>query len=643
MDVSRYEVVEGDAVLERNVMVTMRDGIHLATDIYRPAKNGLPLEGDFPVILERTPYDKTATPRTEFSLSHSERMNRRELAAHFVRRGYIVIWQDCRGRFASEGHFTKYLSEGEDGYDTMEWIVAQAWCNGRIGTMGLSYAAHTQMAMACLNPPGLACMVLDSGGFSNAFTCGIRQGGAFELKQATWAYNRASEGTTPDIADAVKAENLHDWFAMMPWTRNRSPVRWNREYEDYLLEQWQHGTFDDFWKKVGLYAVGHYDSFPKVPITFMSSWYDVYVHTTLENYGGLDGDPERPLALIMGPWTHGNRSRTVFGDVDFGPAATFDGQVAANWLEYRAAWFDRWLKGDAVNSGPDESNAPVKVFMMGGGSGRKTAQGHLDHGGRWISSTSWPLPDARTLELFLNAEMSLSPHAGAPAALTYDFDPANPVPTIGGALTSGEPIFTGGGFNQVEASEFYGCTRPGLPLNARLDILSFETEPLAEDLAVVGPVEVYLCVSSDAPDTDFTAKLVDVYPPSPDYPRGYALNITDGIFRCRYRKGFDVPEPIGEGEIFNITITPFATANLFKKGHRLRLDISSSNFPKFDVNSNTGEPEGASRCKRVARNTVFVGNHRRDSLESVKKAVPSVLKLQILRDVQGAQLAAPLA
>lgn len=608
--------VADDVIVHRNVMIAMRDGVHLATDIYRPAKDGKPVETPLPVILERTPYNKAGTPRTELSVKKPTPMSRQDLAIHMVRLGYIAVWQDCRGRYESEGHFTKYLSEGEDGFDTMEWVAAQPWMNGRIGTQGLSYNAHTQMAMACLNPPGLAAMSIDSGGFSNAYTCGIRQGGAFELKQATWAYHRAQEATDDRTAAAVADENLHDWFAQMPWTKGRSPVRWNAEYEDYLVEQWQNGTFNDFWKKVGIYAAGYYDTFPKVPTIFMSSWYDAYVTTTLENFTALKGDEERPLSLIMGPWTHGNRSRQVFGDVDFGAEAVFDGQIDEDWLTYREKWFAHYLKDEAD---PKQAGR-VHLFLMGTGTGKKTEAGHLDHGGRWIESTDWPLPEAKPLDLYLHADMSLqisAPQAET-AAISYDFDPRNPVPTIGGSLTSGEPIFTGGGFNQVESEAFYGCTRPGLPLTARHDVLSFETEILAEDTSIAGPVEIELWVTTDALDTDFTAKLVDVYPPSEDYPRGYALNITDGIFRVRYRNGFDKPEPVAEGEVFKITISPFATANMFKKGHRIRLDISSSNFPKYDVNPNTGEPEGTSRCKKTAVNTVFMHKGRASKLKLQK-------------------------
>ena len=260
------------------------------------------------------------------------------------------------------------------------------------------------------------------------------------------------------------------------------------------------------------------------------------------------------------------------------------------------------------------------------GSGRRTAQGHLDHGGRWIEATDWPLPEARPLTLYPQPDMGLAPVAPPEGeVLSYDFDPRDPVPTIGGALTSGEPVFTGGGFDQTEAEQFFGCRHPGMPLIARPDILSFQTPPLPEALAIIGPVTVRLRVSTDAPDTDFTAKLVDVHPPSADYPRGYAPILSDGIFRLRYRKGWDRPEPVGPDEgAVEITIRPFATANLFAKGHRLRLDISSSNFPKFDINPNTGAPEGTSRQTRIARNSLHPGPGTRLELMVLPVASGSV-------------------
>ncbi|WP_226781136.1 CocE/NonD family hydrolase [Oceaniglobus trochenteri] len=592
-----------DVVVLRDIMIPMRDGVMLATDVYLPTKGEAR-----PAILERTPYDKTGTSRSERSVAAPDPLSREALAMRMVREGYVMVWQDCRGRHKSGGSFTKYVNEAEDGFDTIAWIAAQDWCDGQVGMMGLSYDAHTQMAAACLAPPALACMVLDSGGFSNAFTCGIRQGGAFELKQATWAYNHAlesPEARDPLVAGAIRAENLHDWFAHMPWTRDRSPIRWAPDYEAYLLDQWQHGTFDAFWQRTGIWAAGYYDAIPKVPVALMSSWYDTYVPTTLENYRALRA--ERPVALILGPWTHGNRSSRVFGDVDFGPAATFDGQVDDTWLDWRLKWFDAALRG-----GADRQSGKVWYFVMGGGSGRRTAEGHLDHGGAWASATTWPPENARKLTLHPRPDMTLGDAPGQGAHIEWSFDPADPVPTLGGALTSGEPIFTGGPVDQVEAEGFFGCTTPGLPLKARRDVVSFETEPLEHDMVIAGPVTVHLRVTTDAPDTDFTAKLVDVHPPSPDYPRGYGMILCDGIFRLRYRDGYDAPRLVEPGEgPFDITVTPFDTANRFCKGHRIRLDISSSNFPKFDVNPNTGAPEGTGRAMRIALNGIMLGEGTR--------------------------------
>jgi putative CocE/NonD family hydrolase len=249
---------------------------------------------------------------------------------------------------------------------------------------------------------------------------------------------------------------------------------------------------------------------------------------------------------------------------------------------------------------------------MGGGDGRRSAEGRMQHGGRWISGEDWPLPQTCFQPYYLHADGKLSATLPATdaAPLCYDYDPDDPVPTIGGALTSGQPVFEGGAFDQREDDRFFGCTRPGLPLAARRDVLVFQTPPLAEDVAVIGPLEIVLYVSSDCIDTDFTAKLVDVHPGNADYPRGFAMNLSDGILRCRYRDSWQHPVPMVPGEVYRITIEPHATCNLFKAGHRIRLDVSSSNFPRYDLNYNTGEAEGRARRKRVALNTVYVDGGR---------------------------------
>jgi hypothetical protein len=598
-----------DVALTSDVMIPMRDGVPLATDIYRPARGGKNAPGRFPVILERTAYGKTVVSRSERTAADPKPMSRAEVARFFVSRGYVVVYQDCRGRGASQGKFVKYLSDGADGYDTCAWIVGQPWCDGKIGTMGLSYAAHTQGALGCANAPGIAAMFLDSGGFANAYQGGIRQGGAFELKQVTWAYSEALE--SPEIAGdparlaAMKAIDIKAWFARTPWTKGHSPLSGAPQYEDYVFEQWEHGTFDAYWKQMGIYAEGFYDEFSDAPMTHMSSWYDPYPRTATTNYIGLSRRKKGPVRLILGPWTHGDRSLTFAGDVDFGPAATLDGALAPDYLTLRLRWFDCWLKGKANGV---EREPAVRLFVMGGGSGRRNAAGRLDHGGRWRTERDWPIPETRRTTYYLHGDGALSPAppAADAAPRVYEYDPDHPVPTIGGTVTSGQPVMVGGAFDQREGPRFFGSREPYRPLAKRPDVLVFQTEPLAEDIEVTGPVAARLTIASDGPDTDFTLKLIDGYPPSDDYPEGFAMNITDGILRARYRKSWEHARALTPGEVAEVEIDAFPTSNLFKKGHRIRIDISSSNFPHFDVNPNTGAPEGLGLTRRTARNTLFV-------------------------------------
>lgn len=593
--------------VQHDVMVPMRDGCRLATDIYRPAQDGKPVQCCFPVILERTAYDRSQSSRSEVNLGGSRPMSRAQVAEFFVREGYVVVYQDCRGRHASEGDFVKYLSESEDGEDTVRWLTEQSWCNGQVGTKGLSYGAHAQMALACRSPKGLAAMVLDSGGFSNAYQGGIRQGGAFELKQVTWAFRRALEACDrrgePLVAQALQAEDLHAWFRALPWRPGHSPLRWVPDYEKYLFEQWRHMDFDAYWQQPGIYAAGNYDLVPDIPQVHMSSWYDPYVRTATENYVGLTQRKRSCMQLIMGPWLHGDRNITHCGDVEFGSAAAFDGNLSTDWRTFRRRWFDRWLRG--IPNGV-EREPRVRLFVMGGGSGRRNSEGRLEHGGRWMAASDWPVPGSRLLDFYLHPEgvLSLDPPPAAESVTRYTFDPRRPVPTIGGSLTSGRPIFEGGAFDQVEDPRFFGARGDRLPLAARPDVIVYQTAALERDTMVIGPIVVTLHVSSDAPDTDFTAKLIDVYPASADYPRGFAMNLTDGILRCRYRQSWERPQLMTSGVVYEIRIECMATANLFKAGHRIRLDISSSNFPKYDVNPNTGESPGEARSCRTATNAL---------------------------------------
>jgi len=589
-----------DNPMIRTEMVTLRDGTRLATDIHLP-----PGDGPFPVIMERTPYGRNDTSRSEITAANPTPVARAELASVFTAHGYAVVYQDCRGRYGSEGRFIKYLSDGEDGFDTCAWLLAQPWCDGRICTMGLSYAAHTQAALGCLAPPGLVAQVLDSGGFCNAWTGGVRQFGAFELKQATWAAKQAAlspeADADPVMRAALAAEDIRDWFTRMPWKPGHSPLRHHPDYEAYLFDQWTHGPFDDFWKQLGIWTQGWHDRYSMAACVHMSAWFDPYPLTVIGNYQGLKRAGRGPQRLILGPWTHGDRSATRFGDVEFGPDATID-SWAGDWRGYRLRFFDQILRGI-----PD-GEPPVRVFVMGGGSGQRTPDGHLDHGGRWIALQDWPAPQATPVIYHLHGDGTLA-EALPPAEARprrYQHDPRRPVPTIGGNLTSLEPVAVGGSFDQMEGPDFFGCTPHYLPLASRPDVLVFQTPPLRAAVEVVGPIEAELWVATDGPDTDFTAKLMDVHPPSADYPGGYAMILTDGILRLRYAEDPSQPRLREPGEVVRVRVTLFPTANLFLPGHRIRLDIASSNFPKFDVNPNTGEPEGQAQLIRVATNTVFV-------------------------------------
>jgi putative CocE/NonD family hydrolase len=595
----------GDITVLRDVMVTMRDGIRLATDIYIPTQADQPL----PVLLERTPYDKAGVNQRDFSLADRTPMSRPEVAAIFARNGYAVVIQDCRGRYNSEGLFTKYLSEGADGVDTLDWLLQQDWCSGRIGTFGLSYGAHTQMALACLNPAGLSAMFVESGGFSSAFHNGIRQGGAFELKQATWALTQAQHSAKSKDSQARGAAlgdaDVAEWFSRMPWSRGDSPLRDVPEYEDYLFEQWEHGEFGPYWTAVGLYAKGYYDAMAAIPMVHMTGWFDPYARTAIENFTGLASHRNDKVRLVMGPWTHGQRSVSHSGDVEFGPHAPLDGNIAPDYIQLRLSWFDRYLKDKQEQ---DYLPKPVKLFVMGGGTGARNAEGRLEHGGQWRDEDTWPPQGTRIVPHYLAGDGALrAGQPGAPATLSYTFDPRDPVPTIGGAVTSGEPLMRAGAYDQRESAAIFGARPPYQALSDRSDNLVFQTAPLAADTEVVGPICATLFVSVDTPDTDLTIKLIDVYPAGKDWPDGFALNLSHGILRLRYRNSFSEPELMQPGTVYKVKIEAFPTANLFARGHRIRLDVSSSNFPHFDVNPNSGEPESKASEKRVARVTIHMG------------------------------------
>jgi putative CocE/NonD family hydrolase len=369
------------------------------------------------------------------------------------------------------------------------------------------------------------------------------------------------------------------------------------EYERWLIEVMRHGDNDAYWKQPGYSVIDNVERYADIPVYHVTGWYDSWCRQNVLNWQVLSKAKQSPQRLIIGPWTHGAQGRNVAGEVEFPPEA------ALAFNEWRLRWFERWLKD--IDNGVDREKR-VKLFIMGGGDGRKSRDGRLRHGGHWRDEQAFPLERTQFTPYYLHANGELSPQvpAAATAQTTFRFDPANPVPTIGGNLSSVGGILDAGGFDQrCRASTLFA--RDQLPLSERRDVLVFQTAPLNEDVEVTGPVVVHLFVSSSALDTDFTAKLIDVHPRSPDYPLGFDLNIGDSITRMRYRNSLEKAELMEPGKIYPVAIHLYPTANVFARGHRIRLDISSSNFPRFDVNPNSGEPLQQHRRMLPADNTVY--------------------------------------
>lgn len=602
-----------DQDVRRTEYVTTRDGERLATDVYLPQG-----AGPFPVLLERTPYGRRGTNHADYSKASGSPLCKAEVARLFTAAGFGYVIQDCRGRFDSSGVFEKYIHEADDGLDTLAWLRGQPWCDGHVGTVGFSYGAHVQTAIAASAPPGLEAMFVDSGGFSSAYHNGIRQGGAYELKQLTWAFKHAKLAAAKRLSDAERAAldriDIRDWMGKV-WTKGNSPISAVPEYEAYIIEQWQHEVFDDFWRRPELYALGHHHAFPDIPMLFMSSWYDPYALTASENYLGLTAAKRGRVQLVLGPWIHGRRSESHAGAVDFGEAACLDGNLAPDNFELKRAWFERSLRGAPAT---DHLSSPVTLFVMGGGPGTLDAAGRLRHGGRWLRTDAWPPKDCPLRPLYLGPAGSLAADAGdpAPSFVEWTHDPEQPVPTVGGPITSGAPVMEGGAFDQREAAGVFGGNGTGSPLADRPDVMVFQTAPLVHPVEIIGPVTATLWVSTSATDTDFTVKLLDVYPPSPDLPEGYAMNLTDGILRLRFRDSFQSPQPAEPGRIYRIQVVLPPTANRFATGHRIRVDIASSNFPRFDVNPNSGAPAGTPSRPIKARNRVYWGVDHPSRLEA---------------------------
>lgn len=591
-----------DLLIHSNVMIPMRDGIKLATDLYFPAFDDRPAAGPFPVILERTPYGKGSS-RSALK------------GKYFARRGYVCAIQDVRGRFDSEGEWYAFAKEAHDGYDTVEWLGTQKWSTSKVGTMGDSYAGSDQSALATLAPPHLSTMIVAVGA-SNYYHSSMRHNGALELRFHVYVFRMAITSKEAAADPNLKKALIKAYIEEMPEILRRSPLKKGAtllrrlpSYEQWALDILTHGNYDSYWKEHRGYAISeYYREHADVPTLYLGGWYDSYARNTCESFVKLKKVKKAPQYLLMGPWTHGKYEITYSGDLDFGTEAEI------NYLDLKLAWFDRFLKG--MNTEVVDWR-PVRIFTMGTGEGRRVIDGapgeasdypgRIHHGGFWRGMDDWPIPGTRFTPYYLQVDGTLSQEKPAVTDIPptrYTFNPRDPVPTLGGGISAVDIVMKPGAFDQRGRSGNISCTDKQ-PLSLRSDVLTFQTPPLDSDMEVTGPIEMHLWASSSALDTDFTAKLIDVYPPNDDYPDGLAINLTDSILRARYRNGFEKPELLEPGKPYEFVFQLYPTSNIFKKGNRVRLDISSSNWPRFDLNPNTGGPLGLEQRYSLAHQAVY--------------------------------------
>jgi uncharacterized protein len=564
-------------------MVAMQDGVRLATDIYLPGSVGKPATERFPVLVYRSPYGRRGAKGD---------------ALYLVARGYVVVAQDVRGRGDSEGDFYPFIQEGQDGYDTLEWAAAQNWSNGKVGTFGASYLAWDQYFASMYKPPHLRAMFTLVGG-ANFYQDFAYPGGVPNLSWPTWMVKSALTGRsgTAEAKAALAAilENPAEWYRQSPEQRAKvfAPFRAQaRVYKDY----YEHPTPDAYWKQKGFYNLDSYGDMKDVPTVFLTGWYDYFADGVLHNFKTLAAQRRTPQKLIVGPWPHPTGEDTC-GGAFYGKAAAVDQRALM------ADWFDHWMKGAQLKL---ISADPVHFFRMGGGTDQ-TKPGKLAHGGTWLNAGVWP-PPAKQVSYFLEAGGQLATSPAASEGLrTLIYDPRHPAPTIGGRYGMGgwSPNCAQ---DQVCSRKYFGCEND-LPLNQRADVLSFVGKPLDHAVEVTGPVRAKLWVSSDARDTDVMVKLIDVY------PDGYAMLLSVGQLRMRYRDGYNRAALMKPGERYQVGVELGSVSNLFAAGHRVRVDITSSDYPRLEPNPNTGAAIGTSTDPVVAKNTIHFSARQPSRIE----------------------------
>lgn len=570
-----------DLVIEKNVEARMRDGVVLRADVYRPGG-----AGRRPALLQRTPYSKN--PGTADSQFH-----------RLARAGFVVVVQDTRGRYMSDGVAVPH-DEGADGYDTIEWVARLPYVDGRVGMFGGSYSATVQLLAAPLRPPHLVAL-FPSASYASRYDM-VFQGGAFYLGDGlSWSLGQAKDvrrrmlepqanrdgelGLSPDERKQLQSE----WYRHLPL--NTIEALQLRRYSPGYFDLLQHPSYDTFWTTFDVAA--KHPQF-EVPAYHLTGWYDSLLNGTLANFSGLRANAgteraRRNQRLIVGPWTHARptAATTKIGDVDFGADAGFDSEGLI------VRWFQHWMPTEGlslfkpesenpprarIGTVPDWPGSPVRLFLMGEN--------------RWRDEQEWPLRRAQLMQFFLHSarganglggdgRLDRTPPGSSPEQPdSFTYDPESPVPT---------GLFGAYSRMPVDRRE----------IQQRSDVLVYTSDPLTAPLEVTGPITAVLYIASSAKDTDFTAAISDVQ------PDGTARALTDGIIRARYRKSRTTPELLTPGARYEVRIDVGATGNVFLPGHRIRLEVSSSNFPRYDRNPNTGAPFATDATTVTARQTVF--------------------------------------
>ncbi|MBI4443609.1 MAG: CocE/NonD family hydrolase [Acidobacteria bacterium] len=541
----------------QEVDTPMRDGLKLKADLYLP--DG---PGPFPVIVERTPYSKSDCKFT--------------FAPYLAERGYAVLIQDVRGRFRSPGVFYQFLDEGwgmrQDGYDTIEWAGTQPWSNGKVGMMGLSYSCFNQNLTAVTQPPHLKTMFC-SDSASNWFANYRYLGGAFHAYGMNWFLSN-DDAAKPFLENYPEGRPAaQDWMRWHVRRIEKGMGFWESWQSPAFADQMSHTTYDAYWKQ---YAPDEHIEKFTVPAFYTSGWYDGYPHSVTKMFNEIRQRGGSQLAresvrLLIGPWTHGGirRAQQVVGDIDFGPEA------AINVLALQVRWFDYHLRG--IDNGIMKE-PPVRIFVMGTN--------------KWRDEKDWPLTRARQTKFYFHSTKSGSIDSLNDGSLSPEAPPANDKPNPY-RYDPKDPVLSIGGYMSVEP----GGARDHQPADRRS--LTFTTAPLEEDLEISGPSTVELYVSSTADDTDFVATLIDVH------PNGYAQMLQQNILRASRRESLENPTPIEPGKGYKLTIPVFPISNVFFKGHRIRLTVTSSSFPRWLPNHNKFMLDNEEAPWVTAENTVY--------------------------------------